>query len=131
MANTSLSHGGGQGKQASSPGVKKPPIVSTSWSFTDNEPDTKYDHAWSIANFAKKMEMENGEELKSGVFSIRTKDRTTDWFMRINPNGEEKTCKGFVSLFLYKVVTPSSLSGPITTCVGRTLRGSNKRRHYI
>ena len=23
------------------PGVKKPPIVSTSWSFTDNEPDTK------------------------------------------------------------------------------------------
>ena len=101
MANTS--HSGGQGKQASSPGVKKPPIVSTSWSFTDNEPDTKYDHAWSIANFAKKMEMENGEELKSGVFSIRTKDRTTDWFMRINPNGEEKTCKGFVSLFLYKV----------------------------
>ena len=133
MANTSLSHGGGQGKQASSPGVKKPPIVSTSWSFTDNEPDTKYDHAWSIANFAKKMEMENGEELKSGVFSIRTKDRTTDWFMRINPNGEEKTCKGFVSLFLYKVVTvrSSSLSGLITTCVGRTLRGSNKRRHYI
>ena len=130
MANTS--HSGAQGKQpASSPGVKKPPIVSTSWSFTDNEPDTKYDHAWSIANFAKKMEMENGEELKSGVFSIRTKDRTTDWFMRINPNGEEKTCKGFVSLFLYKVVTPSSLSGLITTCVGRTLRGSNKRRHYI
>jgi len=36
------------------------------------------------------------------VFSIRTKDRQTDWFMRINPNGEEKTCKGFVSLFLYK-----------------------------
>ena len=131
MANTSLSHGGGQGKQASSPGVKKPPIVSTSWSFTDNEPDTKYDHAWSIANFAKKMEMENGEELKSGVFSIRTKDRTTDWFMRINPNGEEKTCKGFVSLFLYKVFNPSYLSDLITTYVGRTLRGSNKRRHYI
>ena len=132
MANTS--HSGALGKQASSPGVKKPPIVSTSWSFTDNEPDTKYDHAWSIANFAKKMEMENGEELKSGVFSIRTKDRTTDWFMRINPNGEEKTCKGFVSLFLYKVVTQSGhhlLSGLITTSVGRTLRGSNKRRHYI
>ena len=36
------------------------------------------------------------------MFSIRTKDRQTDWFMRINPNGEEKTCKGFVSLFLYK-----------------------------
>jgi len=100
MANTS--HSGGQGKQASSPGVKKPPIVSTSWSFTDNEPDTKYDHAWSIANFTRKTDMENGEELKSGVFSIRTKDRQTDWFMRINPNGEEKTCKGFVSLFLYK-----------------------------
>jgi len=98
MANTSST---GSGK-APSPGVKKPPILSTSWSFTDNEPDTKYDHAWSIANFTRKMDMENGEELKSGVFSIRTKDRQTDWFMRINPNGEEKTCKGFVSLFLYK-----------------------------
>ena len=52
-----------------------------------SEPDTKYDHAWSIANFTKTMEMENGEELKSDVFSIRTKDRTTDWFMRINPYG--------------------------------------------
>ena len=45
--------------------------------------------------------MENGEELKSGVFSIRTKYRQTDWFMSINTKGEEKTCKGFVSLFLY------------------------------
>ena len=91
MANTSFS---GSGK-APSPGEKKPHILSTSWSFTDNEPDTKYDHA-------RKMDMENGEELKSGVFSIRTKDRQTDWFMRINPNGEEKTCMVFVSLFLYK-----------------------------
>lgn len=82
--------------------VKKPPIPAASWSFTDNEPDIKFDHAWSISNFPKKMEMENGEELKSGVFVVKTKDRTTDWFMRINPNGEEKSCKGFVSLFLYK-----------------------------
>eukprot|EP00088_Acartia_fossae_P068928 TRINITY_DN8858_c0_g1_i1.p1 TRINITY_DN8858_c0_g1~~TRINITY_DN8858_c0_g1_i1.p1 ORF type:complete len:394 (+),score=91.00 TRINITY_DN8858_c0_g1_i1:45-1226(+) len=82
--------------------LKKPPIGSASWSYTDNEPDTKYDHAWSIARFSRKMEMDNGEELKSGVFSIRTKDRQTDWFLRINPNGEEKSCKGFVSLFLYK-----------------------------
>lgn len=116
MANTSISGGAGSanGSSVSGPGgannggngngnyVKKPPIGSASWSFTDNEPDTKYDHAWSIANFGRKMEMEVGEELKSGVFSIRTKDRQTDWFMRINPNGEEKTCKGFVSLFLYK-----------------------------
>jgi len=99
MANTSSS---GSNKVPVVQGFKKPPIISTSWSFTDNEPDTKYDHAWSIANFTRKMDMENGEELKSGVFSIKTKDRQTDWFMRINPNGEEKSCKGFVSLFLYK-----------------------------
>jgi len=83
-------------------GVKRPPIPATSWSFTENEPDTKYDHAWSISNFSKKMDMDNGEELKSGVFTVKTKERTTDWFMRINPNGEEKSCKAFVSLFLYK-----------------------------
>jgi hypothetical protein len=63
-------------------------MLSTSWSFTDNEPDTKYDHVT--------RKMENGEELKSGVFSSRAKDRQTDWFMRINPYGEEKT-KRFVS----------------------------------
>ena len=88
--------------QPNSPGVKKPPIVSTSWSFTDNEPDTKYDHAWSIANFKQKLKMENRDRLKSGVFSFRTKNRTTDWFLRIHPNGDEKSCNGFVSLFLCK-----------------------------
>jgi len=113
MANTSQSGGmdrtGSAGladisgqSQGKSNSLKKPPIGSASWSYTDNEPDTKYDHAWSIAHFSRKMDMENGEELKSGVFAIRTKDRQTDWFMRINPNGEEKSCKGFVSLFLYK-----------------------------
>ena len=65
-------------EKAPSPRVKKPPMLSTSWSFTDNESDTKYDHAWSIANFARKMDMENGGELKAGVFSIWTKDRVTD-----------------------------------------------------
>jgi len=66
MANTSVS-GGGAGTAANgnvaggaATGgngnfVKKPPIGSASWSFTDNEPDTKYDHAWSIANFARKV----------------------------------------------------------------------------
>ena len=92
----------GTGK-APSPGVKKPPILSTSWAFTDNEPDTNYDHACSIANFTRKMDMENGDELKSGVFSIRMKDRQTDWFIRIKRRGEDVQggCLS-VSLFLYK-----------------------------
>ncbi len=30
---------------------------STSWSYTDNEPDTKYDHAWSIAHFSRKVQI--------------------------------------------------------------------------
>merc|ERR550519_537538 len=116
MANTSMSGGSGSSgsgsasamidvsgmSQSKSNSLKKPPIGSASWSYTDNEPDTKYDHAWSIAHFSRKMEMENGEELKSGIFKIRTQDRETEWFMRINPNGEEKSCRSFVSLFLYK-----------------------------
>jgi hypothetical protein len=69
MANTSVNgrtangsvagsgNGGGVGGGGSSSGnyVKKPPIGSASWSFTDNEPYTKYDHAWSIANFGRKV----------------------------------------------------------------------------
>ena len=52
MANTSST---GSNKVPVVQGFKKPPIISTSWSFTDNEPDTKYDHAWSIANFSRKV----------------------------------------------------------------------------
>jgi hypothetical protein len=67
MANTSVSGGtpciaatgsvgsGGANSGGNGNYVKKPPIGSASWSFTDNEPDTKYDHAWSIANFARKV----------------------------------------------------------------------------
>ena len=31
---------------------------SVSWSYTDNEPDTKYDHAWSIAHFSRKVDLQ-------------------------------------------------------------------------
>ena len=41
------------------------------------------------------MEMKNGEDLKSDIFTVKR-------FMRINPNGEDPSSKGFVSLFLYK-----------------------------
>ena len=110
MANTSSS---GSGK-APSPGVKKPPILSTSWAFTDNEPDTNYDHACSIANFTRKMDMENGEELKSGVFSIRMKDRQTDWFIRIKRRGED--------------VQGGCLTVPVQ---GWGVRGAHQRRHHL
>ena len=83
--------------------VKKPPVPSTSWSYTDSEPDTVYDHAWSIANFNRKMRMKPGMELRSTVWSCTTKkDYQLNWVMRINPNGEEKDHEGYVSLFLYK-----------------------------
>ena len=63
MANTSavggMSGAGGSSQAAptaaKSNGLKKPPIGSASWSYTDNEPDTKSDHAWSIAKFSRKV----------------------------------------------------------------------------
>ena len=59
MANTSCTGGVGravQPVQGKSNSLKKPPIGSVSWSYTDNEPDTKYDHAWSIAHFSRKVD---------------------------------------------------------------------------
>ena len=64
MANTSAVGGmkdsGGSNAAPTAAGgkcnaLKKPPIGSASWSYTDNEPDTKYDHAWSIAKFSRKV----------------------------------------------------------------------------
>jgi len=82
-------------------GSRKPPMNSSSWSFTDDESVSKYDHVWSIANFDTKMRMENGQSLKSGTFSVEYKGNSTDWCLELFPNGYELN-KGYVSLFLRK-----------------------------
>jgi len=64
-------------------------------------PDEKDSHTWTITNFTEKMKMKSGEVLYSEVFTIKTKDRTTNWFMKLYPNGVDGSCEGFLSLFLY------------------------------
>lgn len=64
-------------------------------------PDENDSHTWSISNFTEKMKMKSGDELYSEVFTIKTKDRTTNWFMKLYPNGVVGSCEGFLSLFLY------------------------------
>ena len=88
-------------------GASKPLLNSCSWTFTDDEPAKKYDHLWSIANFDRKMGMENGRYIQSGNFRISLKGKPTDWYLRLFPNGELKENEGCVSLYLYKAnVTP-------------------------
>jgi len=82
------------------------PIKSSGWSFTDDV-IARYDHIWSIANFDKKMGMENGEFIKSSNFKIRFKGITTDWYLKMYPNGEDDEDDGTMSLYLYKAnITP-------------------------
>ena len=66
-------------------GIRKPPLESTSWSLTYIDPDSKYDHAWSITDFTKKMQMRN-KSLSSGEFTLETKHGPSHWFLMIHPN---------------------------------------------
>ena len=66
-------------------GIRKPPLDSTSWSLTYIDPDSKYDHAWSITDFTKKMQMRN-KSLSSGEFTLETKNGPSHWFLMIHPN---------------------------------------------
>ena len=66
-------------------GIKKPPLESTSWSLTYIDPDSKYDHAWSITDFTKKMGMRN-KSLSSGEFTLETKHGPSQWFLIVHPN---------------------------------------------
>jgi len=81
---------------------RKPPISSSSWSFTEDERIVKYDHAWSIANFDRKLDMPVGQSLRSGKFKIILKGKPTEWYLEMYPNGEDWNCVEFVSLYLIK-----------------------------
>ena len=74
--------------------ARRPPLGTTSWSFTDTEPsDIKYDvkhtHVVTIGNINKKMEAEHGTVLQSKEFCIKIGDAITDWYIDIYPNGHD------------------------------------------
>ena len=55
-----------QGPMAAVPTLTKPPVESTSWSFTDSKAsvmikhDVKHTHVWTIGDIRKKIKMETG-----------------------------------------------------------------------
>ena len=84
------------------------PLESSSWSFTDSKPsmmikyDAKHTHVWTIGEFSKKMQMENGRRLKSDKFSIKVGDKIVDWYVEIFPNGEMNASIGHISAHLLR-----------------------------
>ena len=55
--------------------VKKPPMVSRSWSSIDTKPaiqycEVRHEHVFSIGGFSDKMKMESGKMIKSDMFTI-------------------------------------------------------------
>ena len=68
-------------------GVKRPRVDAASWSLVEDEPDIHYDHAFSIANFRKKMEMPAGNRVDSTDFTFKIKDKDSKWFLSCFPNG--------------------------------------------
>jgi len=78
------------------------PISSASWSFTDDQTVSKYDHAWCLANFERKMGMKNGKSLHSGNFRVNFNGEPTDWNLLLYPSGDGEENKNNVSLYLRK-----------------------------
>merc|ERR1711988_349682 len=90
--------------------MTRPPVESTSWSFTDSKPhilymikhDVKHTHVWTIGDIRKKIKMESGCFLESDKFSIKIGDKITDWNIKIYPNGKTDASLGHISVFLTK-----------------------------
>ena len=78
--------------------VKKPGVEAASWSVMNDQPDIQYDHAFSIANFSRKMKMPIGKCLSSGIFSFMVENKETSWTIKCYPNDEEHP--GFLSIYL-------------------------------
>ena len=92
------------------------PLEARSWSFTDSKPrmkikyDAKHTHVWTIGEFSKKMQMENGRRLESDTFSIKVGDKIIDWCLKIHPNGDTDASAGHISIYLIKAsVTKASV----------------------
>ena len=97
MTSTQRSSGG--------PAAKRPRVTADSWSKVNDEPNTKHEHVFEIANFSEKMKMNAGKKLSSADFSIQTKDKVTNWYLVCYPNGQRKW-KDCVSIYLKITETP-------------------------
>ena len=62
-----------------------------------------YRHCWEIDDFVNKLDMKNGESLKSCTFTTKTKNSQTDWCIVLYPNGARPGSVGNLSLFLRRL----------------------------
>ena len=62
-----------------------------------------YRHCWEIDDFVNKLDMKNGESLKSCTFTTKTKNSQTDWCIVLYPNGATPGSVGNLSLFLRRL----------------------------
>ena len=90
-----------QASSFSGANVKRPRVEAASWSLVEDEPDIHYDHAFSIANFRKKMQMPAGNRVSSAYFTFKIKDNDSKWFLFCFPNGMKKENENTIGLFLY------------------------------
>ena len=65
--------------------------------------DVKHTHVWTIGEFSKKMQMENGMELESRKFGIKVGDKIVDWHVSIYPNGKMDASISHISAYLVKL----------------------------
>jgi len=98
----------GQGvKRTSSGSIKKPPVESNGWCYTQIKEDTSYSFAWTVEGFRRKMEdFKNGQCLTSHVFKVTVDGKETQWKLECFPNGKQKVGEdtvGAVSVFLYPI----------------------------
>ena len=97
---------------------------STSWALITSEPNSKHVHTIKVENFTDKTKMKTGEYLKSGVFTVKTKDLETTWQVEIYPNGLDYQ-PGYVSVNLCRV---GSAQIPVQTNLSFSLIDKNGRK---
>ena len=89
-----------QASSFSGANVKRPRVEAASWSLVEDEPDFHYDHAFSIANFRKKMQMPAGTRVTSTDFTFKSNGKDSKWFLSCFPSGTKKENENTIGLYL-------------------------------
>jgi len=81
--------------------LKKPPITTSGWCYTEVEDDIVYDYAWTIEKFCKQFtNYRPGKTMYSDQFTVMVHGRPTRWRLKMYPNGRKAVDQGYLTLFL-------------------------------
>lgn len=81
--------------------IKKPPITTSGWCYTEVEDDIVYDYAWTMEKFCQQFSAYRpGKTMYSDQFTVMVHGKLTRWRLKMYPNGRKAVDEKYLTLFL-------------------------------